>query len=59
MDSLDDLFTTIAPIAIVINNYAISAYYNDKKEFKEARLQYIRMDIARMLKAIKQYEELH
>ena len=57
MDSLDNLFTTIAPIAIGINNYAISAYYHDKTDFKKARLEYIRRDIVRMQKAIQQFDE--
>ena len=57
MDSLDNLFTTIAPIAIGINNYAISAYYHDNTDFKKARLEYIRRDIVRMMKALQQFDE--
>lgn len=59
MDSLDNLLTTIAPIAQGINNYAISAYYNDKKDFKETRIRYIVMNIRRMTKAIHEYEDIH
>lgn len=59
MDSLDNVFTTIAPIAKGINDYAISAYYNNKKDFKEARIRYIVMEIKRMTKAIHEYEDIH
>lgn len=59
MDSLDNLLASLAPIAHGINNYAISAYYNDKREFKESRIRYIVMDIKRMTKAIHEYEDLH
>lgn len=59
MDPLDNLLVDISPIAIGIHDYAISAYYNDKREFKESRIKYIIMDIRRMTKIIHEYEDIH